>query len=284
MDGRPVVISGGRRLEALRALGAENAPCLCPDIPFLGLLSITDNLERGFNPGELALALSLAGSLEDPKEREAVMEALGLSPSDKRLPGLRAAMSLPEEGFLALCSGRLDPEDAEALSSLPGPERGPSLELILAAKASRRNRRRWLEWISDLARIRERAEAGNGPRESAGPQSRSRPITPRIVTPELLEAASRPDGERLAAERLQALRFPSITAAKERRRALVKSLGLKDGLRLELDPELESKGAALWMSFDSPGGLRRLLKAALDLSESSELGLLLADPEEWPPK
>ena len=290
MDGRPVVISGGRRLAALRALGAESVPCLCPDIPFLGLLAISDNLGRGLNPAELALSWALTAHLADTREKETARRLLGIAGRDKRVPGLKAALRLPEEAFLAFASGRMDPEDAEAISLMPETLRDPATALILAAKASRRNRRRWLEWLSDIARIRaeetraESARAENIKTEDMRSRDRLSELSTEIVGQDLLEAASLPDGEKLVTDRLLALRFPALTRLRSKRRELVKSLRLPEGLKLELDPELEDKRAELRLAFDSPSSLRLLANAASELSEKSEFERLWRDPDKWPPE
>jgi ParB-like chromosome segregation protein Spo0J len=269
-EGRPVVISGGRRLRALREMGAEAAPCLCPDLPYLGLASIIDNLERGLNPAELALALAMAESLEDPGERRAARALLGVADSDRRLPGLAAALFMPEEAFLAFAAGRLDPEDVEMAGQMPEAVRDGALRLILGAKASRRNRRRWLEWLSDLARIRDAAEGS--------------PLPPKIVDKALLEAARGPDGERAVTERLLAMRLPALSKIRAKRRELVKSMRLPKGLRLDLDPELEDSSMELRLTFVSPSDLRRLAEAALALADSQEMASLWQEPRKWPPE
>ena len=259
-----VVISGGRRLAALKSLGAAEAPCLCPNAPSLAVLAIADNLERGLNPAEMALAWSLARSLESGKEREAIREVLGFSSTDKRLHHLEAAESLPDEGLEALAAGRLDLENAGALLAMPSDWAAPALRLVLAAKASRQNRRRWLEWLGDLARIKD-----------SSPE--------KTVSPELLNAAAGPDGERLVADRLASMRFPGVHKLLSKRRALLKSLSLPDGLRLELDPELEDVSGELKLSFDSLESLKRLAQAALELAGRDELARAWRDDQRWPP-
>jgi ParB-like chromosome segregation protein Spo0J len=270
-EGRPVVISGGRRLRALRELGAAAAPCLCPDLPFLGLAAIIDNLERGLNPAELALALAMTESLEDLGERRAARALLGVADSDRRLPGLAAALYMPEEAFLAFAAGRLDPEDVEMAGQMPEAARDDALRLILTAKASRRNRRRWLEWLSDLARIRQASSEGS-------------PLSPKIVDKALLEAAQGPDGERAVTERLLAMRLPALSKIRAKRRELVKSMRLPKGLRLDLDPELEDSSMELRLTFDSPADLKRLAEAAASLADSQELASLWQEPRKWPPE
>jgi ParB-like chromosome segregation protein Spo0J len=264
LDGRPVVVSGGRRLSALRALGAETVPCLAPDGPHVAAAAVSENLERGLSPAELALAWDLARKAIDPAEREKIMRLLGISPGDKRLPALAAAAAASPAAQEALAAGRLDLENAEALAPLPPEERERALELILAAGASRQNRRRWIEWLLDLRRIEKRPLGA-------------------IIGQGLMEAAAGPDGAKAVSERLQRLRAPGVAALRDERRELLKSLRLPGGLALWLDPELEDAAGDLRISFQTPEELGRLAQEAGKLAKSEVFGQLWRGPGGWPP-
>jgi hypothetical protein len=243
----------------MRALGFESIECLCPDGPYLAARAIADNMERGLNEAELARAFALSQGQDDPKEREAARAALGLSAADKRLPALEAALGLPPEGLEALAAGRLDLGDCPPLAALPDSWRGGALTLLLTAKASRRNRRRWLEWLGDLA-------AGDS-----------------ALDPLILAAAAGPEGEREAGARLFERRFPGLARLRAKRRALLRSLKLPDGLRLELDPEFEDLTGELRLSFHDQEDLQRLVRAASELADRDEIRDLWGEDEGWPP-
>jgi ParB-like chromosome segregation protein Spo0J len=251
---QPVVISGGRRLLALKNLGLQSAPCLAPNQSNLLLAAITANLERGFNQAETVLAWALAEkAAQDKVERQKAWQLLGLAPRDRRLAWLEAAAALPEEALQTMAEGRLDMENAPELMSLDQTERQAVLKLILGARPSKQNRRRWLQWLSDLKRITGRN-------------------LELLFTPAILASLTGQDGEKVTTEYLQKLRFPLIAELRDQRRAFVAALGLSPGLRLELDPELEDVTGEVRLSFSEPDELRRLALEAAALSQRPELG------------
>jgi ParB-like chromosome segregation protein Spo0J len=262
-SGRPIVISGGRRLMASLSLGLEAIACLAPGGPRLAALAISENLDRGLNPAETALAWELARQAADEGERRLIASMLALSA--KRLPALEAAASLGDKALEAMAKGALDLENAQSLAALADSEREAVLALILEARASRQNRRRWLEWLADLKR------------------SSGKPLT-ALVKKELSPLAQGPEAERRVSERLSALRLPGVARLRAKRRAMVKSLKLPEGLKLELDPELEDVKGEVRLSFDSASELRGLAEAAIRLSGQLENEDLWLEGESWPPK
>ncbi|MDR1546665.1 MAG: ParB N-terminal domain-containing protein [Deltaproteobacteria bacterium] len=254
--GRLTVISGGRRLAALRALGFEAAPTLRPDPPEPRLegwlrLALTDNLERGFNPAETALAWRLARELLPPGRTAEAAAALGLERSERRREAAEAAASWPPEALTALAEDRLDPEDAWALKDRSAAERDAALSFFLRARPSRRHRRLWLEWLDDLRR-----------RDGTD-------VATLLAEPELA-ALEGPAAEKMARRLLYGRRFPYLARQAERRRRLTADLALPPGLGLELDPELEDQSFTVKLTCAEPEELGALAAAA---------GRLAADPK-----
>jgi spore photoproduct lyase len=263
--GLPVVISGGRRLAALRSLGIEKVPCLAlenvsqaPDPAFLIMAAITDNLGRGFNQAELTLAWDTARREAPEGALPKIAALLGLKPNGQRLAALEKAALLPRAALDALAQGALDPENAHVLAEWGEPQREMALELFARVGPSRQNRRQWLEWLNDL-------------RDSRGDDGLA-----RILSSPALKSLSGPMAEREARDHIRSLRFPYLTALAQTRKRSLKALALPGNLRLELDPDFEDVSATLKMTFSEPHELRELAAFALKLAADGALEALWA--------
>jgi hypothetical protein len=273
-EGYPLVISGGRRLAALRALGKSEVPCLAPanasrfsDSAFLVMAALTDNLGRGYNQAELALAWDLAKN-EAPRESwKEIAKLLGFHPKSPKLSALESAARLPAAALEALAKGDLDPENAPPLLEFADSERQLVLNLFARVRPSRQNRRLWLEWLSDLRDFGAPSAAPSG--APKGPND----LTKILAAPELQSLAG-PSAEKAVRDYLKELRFPLLADLSRRRRQALKDLNLPEGLKLELDPEFEDVTASLRLTFSDAQKLGRLAEAARQLAQGDALGRL----------
>jgi hypothetical protein len=269
-SGGPVVIAGGQRLQALRLLGQGYAPCLAPPGPFLAAMALTDNLDRGLNQAELALAWRLARQAAPGEERALVIRLAGLVPRDRRISALVAAESNGRI-LAALAEAVIDLENARFLADLSGPEIDMVLGLFRSARPSRSSRRIWLEILSDLRRIRDlsldRLFSAGSDREPATPEAAA-----------LAEALAAGQGaEKRVGALLERLRRPGIARLRERRQSILKSLKLPEGLSITVDPELEDAAPEIRLTLGRASDLGALARAALDLAERPELAELFLE-------
>ncbi|MDR1112102.1 MAG: ParB/RepB/Spo0J family partition protein [Deltaproteobacteria bacterium] len=264
-DGRPLVISGGRRLAALARLGFRKAPCLAPRpgpgqtlacSSFLAALALTDNLGRGLNQAELCLAWDWARKASEPPAWPTLAGLLGFRPGTTRLVALEKAMEVQGQTLDLMAQGRLDPENAALLAAWTPEERALALDLVARTGPSRQNRRQWLEWLDDLRR-------SGGPGFLAG-----------LLAGPALAAISGPRAEKSAREAIHGLRFPFLSDLARRRREALRDLALPEGLKIELDPDFEDVTTTIGLTFSDKDSLGRLAQKALELSEGQALDAL----------
>ena len=238
------------------------------------MAALTDNLDRGLNPAELALAWDLAKKEAPEESWPDLAKLLGFHPKSPKLSALEKAAQLPESAMEALAKGALDPENAPTLMEWTEAERELALDLFARVRPSRQNRRLWLEWLSDL---REAGTAGGPADPSGGPGNPegSGDLTAILAAPELKDLAG-PSAERAVRDYLRELRFPLLTGLSRQRRQTIKDLGLPEGLKLELDPDFEDVTACLKLTFSDAQELRELAEAARQLAEGDALARLWA--------
>jgi hypothetical protein len=264
---RPVVVSGGRRLAALRLLKAGPVAVWAPEAaepaglsPSARILlaSVTDDLERGFNPAELTQIWRLTREETPEEDRPAIARLLGFEPRGRKALALERSALLPDRGLDMMALGRLDPENSLILAGWERPEIDQALDLFDRAWPSRQNRRLWLEWLDDL-------------RRSEGPAA----LSGLLASPELA-GLSGPGAEKAARDHIRALRFPRLTELGHRRREALKALDLPKGLKLGLDPDFEDVTATVSLTFSDAPELRRLATSAMELADQGTLDRLWA--------
>jgi ParB-like chromosome segregation protein Spo0J len=244
-QGLPLVISGGRRLSALKLLEHTYVPCLAPTGDTFNLLTLafTDNLTRGHNCAEKALAWNLAKQTLEDSQLEQIKSLLGLG-NHERVEALEAAAKLDENSLIALSCGRLDLENAFVLNDWPQNEAQAVLELFARTQPSRQNRRLWIEWLSDIRRITNLS------------------LDVYLADPKIQELSG-PQAEKQVRHLLFSRRFPVINQLQEKRSKLVKSLKLPQSIKLELDDQLEDIESTIKITFKDPSELQDLaLKVA----------------------
>jgi ParB-like chromosome segregation protein Spo0J len=262
---KAVIVSGSRRLEALKLLKVTSIPC---QVPFslgpapsstqLLLAAITDNLERGFNLAELTLVWNLAKK-EAPQEAwPSIAGLLGFKPQSQTLLGLEQAALLPRQALDLMAKGAFDPENALALAAWPGFLQEKILELISRLGPSKQNRRLWLDWLSDL-------------RDSQGDQFLNQTLNSSQLT-----ALSGPQAEKKARDYLRCLRFPYLSQLTQLRKNSLKALALPENFKLELDQDFEDVLTTIKLTFSDAQELKALATLALKLSEGQCLENLWA--------
>jgi ParB-like chromosome segregation protein Spo0J len=267
-NGLPTVISGSRRLEALRLLGLKSAPCWLPipkDPMFdrlpanpnmaanLIMAAITDNLDRGFNQAELVLVWQLALKEAPGEALPEIARLLGFKHPSNRTLALEKAATLPSPALELLSSGKLDPENALTLSSWNLSEQVSALNLMARVGPSRQNRRLWLEWLDDLRR----SEGLN--------------FLSEFLTLSTLSDLSGPEAEKKARDYIRGRRFPYLTELSQKREQILQSLNLPTAFKLELDPDFEDVLTTLKLTFSESNELIKLASFALNLAQGGSL-------------
>ncbi|MDR1486916.1 MAG: ParB/RepB/Spo0J family partition protein [Deltaproteobacteria bacterium] len=260
-DGRAMVISGGRRLAALRLLGRRYVSCLAPscEMVTMMLMVFTDNLSRGYNEAEKALAWNLAKNTLKESELESIKEMLNI-PKQERLSALERAVELPENGLLALAAGRLDLDNITAFSHWSRAEISSALDLFDRTLPSRQNRKQWLEWLNDLRRI----EAISVDYLLQDPQ---------------LSALGGPNGEKQVRDFLLRRRFPSLSELNDRRAQSLKALKLPSAIKLQLDPQLEDIETTIKLTFTDTADLKNLARKLLEMTDQQEFKSLFSNDD-----
>lgn len=300
-DGRFRLLSGRRRLDVLADLGFSKvralllfspdnpppAPSLAsPDappppcrgdldlgvhprlFPFLLEAAALENIERGFNQAELALLapaanllLAAGASPENPRD-ERVFRILRLFGFDnpKLLLGATRAAGIPGDTVLdALASGALDLENVLDLEAADDREIEAVAELFSRVTPSRADRKIWTGLLDDLKRIEGKS------------------LDVFLGSPAFKSLSSGNDGK-TAKNLLLSARHPKLSAFRERRKKLMKALGLPGDVSLVLKDNLEDTDALLEIRFKTRKELEGNLKTTLETVGSAAFDEFWNDP------
>ncbi|MDR2199409.1 MAG: hypothetical protein LBR53_08160 [Deltaproteobacteria bacterium] len=254
----PVVLSGARRVRALKKLGFRSAPLILlspppdespcfrhPEEPEALLhpsgleLAALENLERGLNPAEVSLTAALLKHTRGRPLTERMLSLMSLG-QERRFEAAARAALLPPPFLEALARGRLDLGNLMAMESFFAAEKEEVLKLFLRVGAGSQRRRQWLEYLGDL-RLRDAADLEK--------------LLTREFPPD-----EPPVSEGEVHWRLFRMRFPKLAETLQKRRARIRELRLPPKTALSLDDSLEDPEASLKIRFSSPRELGETLE------------------------
>ena len=265
--GKPIILSGQRRVNALKKLGSKTVPLIflppkpgeapcwahpeCPEAvlrPAQIMIALSENTDRGFNNAELARGAALLKPAPDSPAKTRLLSLMGLS-SPRLCDSAAGAALLPESFQEALALGQVDLSDVYEMRSFSLPEKMELLRLFLRLRPSRQKRKQWIEYLNDL-KVRDSLDLSLFLREH------------------FLDLASQAREEE-GRSRLFSLRFPKLSGILKRREDLIKSLKLPPGVSFSCDPAMEDPSAVLKFDFSNPEHLRDKLTELLAIASSS---------------
>lgn len=267
-----LLLAGARRREALLALDAVTAPALILPSNLslqeaLGL-ALTDNLDRGWNAAEQALAWRFLSVNLPAKDALSLSAHLGLDKTPKLRDWCLKASDLPANVLAALADDRLDLESASRLAGWEPASRDAVFQLFEELAPSKQKKRQWLDWLEDIGR-----------REGLLPME-------ILAAPDLTSVLAqahkkgRPAVEKLAREVLWRRRYPLVAELTRRRQETVRSLNLPAEARLELDPAFEDLKFSLNLTFTDWAGFNVLAGLVDDLRQNTKFQGLIEDTYE----
>jgi len=271
--GSLTVVSGFRRLHAIRSLGGENVLArICgPDSQTALQLfrpAFWENLShRTLNALEAARALhvlSRACALAPDAIVSEYLPPLGLAPRLEVLRSYLRLNDLPEAARRLVCQGLLTPRTAERLASME-PENRETLAAVLAkVRLSASRQRQFLDLVQEAARLR-----GTSPARL-------------LAEPEIAGALSTPARspfEKGAAifEIVFRQRHPRLTRARCEFEAGKLRLSLPPNVRLSPDPYFESPVVRVEFEASSLAGFQASAEALMRASHSDALAALFED-------
>jgi hypothetical protein len=255
------LLCGRRRRLALRSLGKKEFPALIIRQPLPPLealrLAVEDNLHRGFNDAEKALAVQHMIRLA-PRDRvrTELLPLLNIPPTEDFFLRYLAMVDLGNKGLDLLAEGLLDPQTGLAISEMSAPDREAMLDLFAVLKPGVNKRRQLIELMQDISR-----------RES---------VSPAVILqdPEIIENINAPNlnppqKEHKTRDCLTRRRYPELTAMRERQKSLLKKLGLGRNMRLKTPPGFEGLEFQMEIAFSDSEELAEALR---------ELEQLVRDP------
>lgn len=261
------LLCGRRRLLALKRLGKKEFPSLTIKqslSPLQALqLALEDNLHRGFNEAEKAMAVVHMVRL---MSREQVLSEglplLNIPSTEEFLFRYLAVAELGNRGLDLLADGLLDPQTGRVIAEMPSPDRDAMLDLFAALKPGVNKRRQLMELIQDISRREDISPAGilNDPK-----------IQEILDAPNL----NPPQKEHRTRDRLTRRRYPELTAMRERQQTLLKKLALARNMHLKTPPGFEGLEFRLEIAFSDPDELAEAVRKLEQLVQGPALAELI---------
>jgi hypothetical protein len=237
-------------------------------LPWLLRFMAADNMERGFNHAELALAAPWLELL--PTDKDPIRNAYGLQNPRLYEGVLLASAYGPELALRGLTEGYLDPENLLAIKDWEDKEREALILLFQKLKPGYQKRRIWADLLNDLRensgerdggsngeRLRERDGENNGKRKNLR--------IDQLLSEDFFQNLSGPKDEEKGREKLYTLRNPRLAAFREKRESLLKALGTPKGASFKLSDNLEDLSGKLDINFESPEELEITLKSLFEI-------------------
>lgn len=263
-DGEVLVITGFRRIRALKALGWETAPCR--DLTDAGLsefecllLSFRDNLAtRQFNDVEKGMILKrlLKHLGEDAVIRE-YMPLLGLPPRGSILDKYVALEDMDLGIRQALVRGKISFQMAEALSGMGAGTASLVLRWVSDLRMSFNYQLQFMEYVRDIS-SREGLEIGDVLESLARTLQGGKMNNPQKV--------------RRLFDHLRARRYPELHRAEQRFRSAIKGLALPDGVRVSHPPCFEGPQFSMEISFRNGMDLKKKIGELYRLEGIARIG------------
>ncbi|MDR2460051.1 MAG: ParB/RepB/Spo0J family partition protein [Deltaproteobacteria bacterium] len=258
--GEYIVISGTRRLQALKELSIAMVPVLleedftrhistCGTNPLETILklAIEENRERGFNAAEKALIANLISELPDGSSGKKDL----MGRMDLLAPNIyKACLKACELGPLfldSLACGSLDLENIHAMESFTQSAKEAVRGLFHHLSMSYQKRRLWLELLNDLY-----LQGGTH--------------IEKLLSSQPFVALGRHE-EAVGRDYLYSLRYPKLTQYLKERHKLIIEMGLNAKTKLHLNDNLEDTRPSLTINFTSPKELILELQRVLEIAQ-----------------
>lgn len=250
----PDIISGYRRITALRAVGIDPIPCrilrkneVSPLKAFF--LNLYDNLAtRNFNPVEKGMALGRLNRLL-PQEDTLLnyMDLFGLPKNPATLDTYMLFESdLDDATKRMVAQGLVSVQTAGMLLTISPPERDAISGLLKNLNFNMNQQRQLIEYLIDIS-----IKSKKGIHELI-----QRKTFQEILTNDALNA---PQKNKAFLEALRAERYPSLVRAEKAYRTKVSRLQLPKDVRIQAPPYFESSRYRMEISFRHGKGLKKTI-------------------------
>ncbi len=265
-DGRLDVVTGFRRLRALRAMG--RVACVCRDLsgrldaPLeLLLLEIHDNLAtRPWSDADKALAvIRLAAHVDREALLRSYMPLLGIGRREELLDACLSLENLEPPVWEALACGRLSLSSVQVLHSWSSENRLTAVHWIQTLNLSLNKQLQFIDFLYDLSEIEGRSVEG---------------VLTSVSARTLLEegGSNAPQAGARLLEHLRRRRLPTVAAAERAFRRTVSSLGLPSGIRVHPPPGFEGPSFRLEIAFRNGRELRERVDGLSSISDLESMG------------
>ncbi len=264
-ESRYQVVSGSRRVHALRLLGTDQVEALvlppgeATDVACLRRSILENQWHRGFNEVEKALLFTglhdefphLLASLED-----VLGDGLKIPRNSQGIARYRFILSLPEPVIRGLAQGRISLAQAQILKRFPAEARLLFYRLEADCKLTLQESRQASEWILDTARA-DHVEPGELMKEEPLGPLPADDTPPRQRAQKLLSF-------------LRSKRYPLLESWKERAASAISQTGVRDkGIRISHDPTFETSQVRIQIQAGSGADLKNQL---VQLTEAMQAG------------
>jgi ParB family chromosome partitioning protein len=272
---RLVVVSGFRRIEACRRIGAGMLPARLT-LPHTGPLewarcAISENiLQRDLNPVEISRSLALLEGLGmTPQRCRETARQLGLPATEDSIARLKPVCRMADALQSGILSGAIALPVAEELARREPAEALRLGKLLFNLRVSLNKQREILLLLDEISR-----------REN-------RPIEAVLDDPgaaSILASEESDHNQRTAALRhyLRVRRYPALNRARRRFESELRRLRLGDGMQLNAPKDFEGTTYRLTLNFDSPERLESLVARLPEIVANPALSRILERENDEP--
>jgi ParB family chromosome partitioning protein len=252
-QGRAEIISGYRRILALKLLGWDRIPCRIPSIsPLEGLLvNLYENLStRDFNLVEKGMVLSRLTAWRPTTEiLLRYMPLLSLPSHEPILTFfVRLETELDRQTKDRLIQGGLSLQGARMLLDVEPRSRFPLLDLITTLRLNVNQQKKLMEYLMDISR-RDKVSVSQILQD------------PKMTEIRTDAALNTPQKARAVLDFWRANRFPILVNAEKSFKRNISTLGLPDGVKITPPPFFESASYQLKAVFTNGKDLKDKIEA-----------------------
>jgi hypothetical protein len=266
------IVSGFKRIAALRQLGINNAPArlLGPGTPVetcIRIAIIENSSQRSLNLVEQANAVKLLATfLSNSRQLSDATCSVGVSVNPGMVEKLRKLAAMEDTLKEGVLSGTIALPVAIQIQAMEDPAATQALGALLKELGLSLNRQReMLEWIASICR-----------RDDIS-------VSRLLAKEEIVSCVQDPNLDRrqkgqLIRKYLRTSRYPTIQSYEKRFNDIIKKLALSKGTFLTAPPNFESPSYGLRFEFSSYDELRRKLEEFEKKLESETLKSIWDDP------
>jgi hypothetical protein len=256
-SGFTIILSGSRRVQALKNLGFSTVPVIilppkkgerpCYTHPYHKdaklypsqiEIALVENIFRGYNNAETIMAAAFLKNLPKTLAKERILTLLGLK-APQLLESAASSVSLPENILDAFASGQIGLTDLNLMGNFSKEEKLEIFRLFIRLRPSHQKRKQWLDYLDDIKSRDNRDMA--------------------VFLNDEFKIYDTFDKEQAARDKLFAIRFPKLASVIKHRQELIDSLMLPKGVSFSVDNTMEDQAAVLRLDFSSPEQLREQL-------------------------